>query len=117
MAGVPDFQGMLNQINFDYNKAVSAANQLTSAAENLDRCLSSMRGTADSVGAAWKGANANRYLEKLNHEAAELQSLIAQIRTTAGGITDTAKVYMQSQQSKVRSQMQAYEAEMRARNQ
>ena len=43
--------------------------------------------------------------------------LAIQIRTTAGGITDTAKVYMQSQQSKVRSQMQAYEAEMRARNQ
>ena len=109
MAGAPDFQGMFNQINFDYNKAVSAANGLSSVADDLVKSLSSLKSGSENIGAVWTGTHASRYRQKLMQQTADLEKLISQINAAAKGISDTARVYMQAEQSRVQAQMRDYQ--------
>ncbi len=89
------------QIRAKYNSAMSTADELDSIAAAISNlAYSDFEGTLSNLRTAWKGENAERFLQKGNIVKEQIASTVGEIRSAASELRSDARA--------------TYEAEMRA---
>ncbi len=90
------------KIRFNFDSARARANELDEIADMLRRkCLKGMQDAQEELAAAWKGENANRFLQKSERLELEIQKSAAKLHSVSEAIRQNARII--------------YDAEMQAR--
>lgn len=79
-------------INFNYNKAISKAAELDSAAAQLEAdAVNEIGRIMTSIKRDWEGKNSEAYVEKCKQEQTKLQEIANDMRSTASTIRTMAE--------------------------
>ena len=82
----------MSSINFNYNQAISQANQIEGIANEMLRLASNnFRNTIDSIGASWKGEAAQQFLGYCAKTQGDIEAQARSLQSIAGRIRDVAR--------------------------
>lgn len=90
--------GSISEIYFNYNKAISQADQLDEIARRLnDAANQTMEDILNEVQRAWKSDSASEYLRKGNKVGGDVRTTAQNLQNIAQAIRKIAKRVMQAE--------------------